>query len=42
MGMFWQDAEVKDPELIELMNKIEELEQKLFAHPLHKVLHLFI
>lgn len=36
---FWQDAEIKDPELVDLMNKIEELEKKLSAHPLHKVLH---
>jgi ATP-dependent RNA helicase DOB1 len=28
---------VKDPEFVEFMNQIEELEQKLFAHPLNKV-----
>lgn len=36
---FWQDAQIKDPELVDLMNKIEELEKKLSAHTLHKVLH---
>lgn len=29
--------DVKDPEIVELVNQIEELEKKLFAHPMHKV-----
>lgn len=28
---------VDEPEFVELANQIEELEQKLFTHPLHKV-----
>ena len=28
---------IEDPEIVELVHKIEELESKLFAHPLHKV-----
>ncbi|KAK9269473.1 hypothetical protein L1049_001248 [Liquidambar formosana] len=31
-----KDMGIEDPEFIELVNQIEELEQKLFAHPLHK------
>lgn len=29
--------DIRDPEIIELVNQIEELEKKLYAHPLHKV-----
>lgn len=32
-----QDMGIDDPEFVELANQIEELEQKLFSHPLHKV-----
>lgn len=32
-----QDMGIKDPEIVELVNQIEELERKLYAHPLHKV-----
>lgn len=28
---------IQDPEFIKLVDQIEELEQKLVAHPLHKV-----
>jgi len=28
---------IQDPEIVDLVQKIEELESKLFAHPLHKV-----
>lgn len=28
---------IEDPEFVELANQIEELEQKMFSHPLHKV-----
>lgn len=31
-----KDMGIEDPEFVELVNQIEELEQKLFAHPLHK------
>ncbi|PIA43943.1 hypothetical protein AQUCO_01800177v1 [Aquilegia coerulea] len=31
-----KDMGIEDPELVELVNQIEELEKKLFAHPLHK------
>ncbi|WJZ98525.1 hypothetical protein VitviT2T_017041 [Vitis vinifera] len=31
-----KDMGIEDPEFVELANQIEELEQKLFAHPLHK------
>ncbi|KAL6521294.1 Helix-loop-helix protein 2 [Orobanche gracilis] len=31
-----KDMGIEDPELVELANQIEELEQKLFSHPLHK------
>ncbi|KAK6941218.1 rRNA-processing arch domain [Dillenia turbinata] len=30
------DMGIQDPEFVELVNQIEELERKLFAHPLHK------
>jgi ATP-dependent RNA helicase DOB1 len=29
--------DVRDSEIVELVNQIEELEQKLFDHPMHKV-----
>lgn len=32
-----QDMGIKDPEIVALVNQIEELERKLHAHPLHKV-----
>ena len=32
-----QDMGIEEPEFVELVHQIEELEQKLFAHPLHKV-----
>lgn len=28
---------IEDPEIVELVNQIEALEQRLYAHPLHKV-----
>ncbi|XP_043712800.1 DExH-box ATP-dependent RNA helicase DExH10 isoform X2 [Telopea speciosissima] len=31
-----KDMGIEDPEFVELVNKIEELEQRLFAHPMHK------
>ncbi|OVA19288.1 Helicase [Macleaya cordata] len=31
-----KDMGIEDPEFVELINQIEELEKKLFAHPLHK------
>lgn len=31
-----KDMGIKDPEIVELVNQIEELERKLHAHPLHK------
>jgi hypothetical protein len=31
---------IEDPEIVELVNQIEELERKLHAHPLHKVCHI--
>ncbi|XP_040996566.1 DExH-box ATP-dependent RNA helicase DExH10 [Juglans microcarpa x Juglans regia] len=31
-----EDMGIKDPEIVELVNQIEELEQKLYAHPLQK------
>ncbi|KAL3642841.1 Helix-loop-helix protein 2 [Castilleja foliolosa] len=31
-----KDMGIEDPELVELTNQIEELEHKLFSHPLHK------
>ncbi|KAK6131750.1 hypothetical protein DH2020_034547 [Rehmannia glutinosa] len=33
---FCQDMGIDEPEFVELANQIEELEQKLFSHPLHK------
>lgn len=32
-----QDMKIDDPEIVELVNQIEELERKLHDHPLHKV-----
>ena len=32
-----QDMGIEDSEIVELVNEIEELERKLYAHPLHKV-----
>lgn len=34
-----QDMSIEDPEIVELVNQIEDLERKLYAHPLHKVSH---
>ncbi|KAF9617870.1 hypothetical protein IFM89_039089 [Coptis chinensis] len=31
------DMGIEDPELVELVNQIEELEKELFAHPLHTI-----
>ncbi|KAL0308332.1 UNVERIFIED_CONTAM: DExH-box ATP-dependent RNA helicase DExH10 [Sesamum radiatum] len=31
-----KDMGINDPEFVELANQIEDLEQKLFSHPLHK------
>ncbi|KAJ4828638.1 DExH-box ATP-dependent RNA helicase DExH10, partial [Turnera subulata] len=31
-----KDMHIEDPEIVELVNEIEELERKLQAHPLHK------
>ncbi|XP_038889178.1 DExH-box ATP-dependent RNA helicase DExH10 isoform X2 [Benincasa hispida] len=31
-----KDMSIEDPEIVELVNQIEELERKLYAHPLHK------
>ncbi|KAJ4709181.1 DExH-box ATP-dependent RNA helicase [Melia azedarach] len=31
-----KDMKIEDPEVVELVNQIEELEHKLFAHPLNK------
>lgn len=31
-----KDMGIEEPEFVELVNQIEELEQKIFAHPLHK------
>ncbi|GAV86028.1 DEAD domain-containing protein/Helicase_C domain-containing protein/DSHCT domain-containing protein/rRNA_proc-arch domain-containing protein [Cephalotus follicularis] len=31
-----KDMKIEDPEIVELVSQIEELERKLFAHPLHK------
>ncbi|CAH9110432.1 unnamed protein product [Cuscuta europaea] len=31
-----KDMEIEDPEFVDMMSQIEELEKKLFAHPLHK------
>lgn len=31
-----KDMKIEDPEIVELVNQIEELEQKLHAHPLNK------
>jgi len=31
-----KDMGIEEPEFVELVNQIEELEQKLFSHPLHK------
>lgn len=37
-GFPFQDMGIEDPEFVDMMSQIEELEKKLFAHPLHKVL----
>lgn len=34
-----QDMSIEDQEIVELVNQIEELEKKLYSHPLHKVCH---
>lgn len=31
-----KDMSIEDPEIVELVKQIEELERKLYAHPLHK------
>lgn len=33
---------IEDPEIVELVNEIEELEQKLFAHPMNKVWYYLV
>ncbi|KAF2296910.1 hypothetical protein GH714_012174 [Hevea brasiliensis] len=33
---FPEDMKIEDPEIVDLVNQIEELERKLRAHPLHK------
>lgn len=30
---------IEDPEIVQLIRQIEELEKKLISHPLHKVCH---
>ncbi|KAK2385318.1 Helix-loop-helix protein 2 [Trifolium repens] len=35
-----KDMDVRDSEIVELVNQIEELEQKLFDHPMHKIQNL--
>jgi hypothetical protein len=37
-----QDMGIKDPEIVELVNQIEDLERKLHAHPLHKVYRIVL
>ncbi|PNY03920.1 superkiller viralicidic activity 2-like protein [Trifolium pratense] len=32
-----KDMDVRDSEIVELVNQIEELEKKLFDHPMHKI-----
>ena len=32
-----QDMNIQDTEIVELVSQIEEAEQKLLAHPMHKV-----
>lgn len=32
-----KDMKIEDPDVVDLVNQIEELEHKLFAHPLNKV-----
>ncbi|KAG5559747.1 hypothetical protein RHGRI_009303 [Rhododendron griersonianum] len=32
-----EDMGIEEPEFVELVNQIEELDQKLFSHPLHKL-----
>lgn len=36
----FQDMSIEDPEIVELVKQIEELERKLYAHPLHKVYNI--
>lgn len=33
---------IQDPEIVELVNQIEALEERLYAHPLHKVCHIYL
>jgi hypothetical protein len=32
-----QDMEIKDQEVVDLVNQLEDLDKKLCSHPLHKV-----
>jgi len=32
-----QDMNIQDTEIVDLVSQIEEVEQKLLAHPMHKV-----
>ena len=36
-GFNFQDMNIEEKEIVDLVNQIEELEQKLFSHPVHKV-----
>ncbi|KAB5514778.1 hypothetical protein DKX38_028684 [Salix brachista] len=36
-GVRESDMKIEDPEIVEVVNKIEEMERKLHAHPLHKL-----
>lgn len=35
-----QDMKIEDPEIVDLVNQIEELERKLHAHSMHKVCNI--
>jgi len=35
--VYQQDMGIQEPELVDLVHKLEELEQKLCSHRLHKV-----
>lgn len=34
------DMKIEDPEIVDLVNQIEELERKLHAHSMHKVCNI--
>lgn len=40
--MDFQDMKIEDPEIVELVNQIEELEHKLFVHPMNKVWNIIL